>query len=65
MKPCAFTENRPLMINEDQPDRSQHVDTEQEEDPEAGYPRELNKCGLLVSLGISLGVVALLVIGIV
>lgn len=66
MKPYAFTESRPCMINEDHPDPSPDADVEQqEEDPEVSYPRELNKRGLLVSLGVSLGVVALLVIAIV
>ena len=65
MKPYAFAESRPWMINEDHPDPSPDADTEQDEDPQISYPRELNKRGLLVSLGVSLGVVALLVIAIV
>lgn len=62
MKPDAFTESRPWMIDEDHPDPSLDVDVEQEAEREVSYPRELNKQGLLVSLGVSLGVVALLVI---
>ncbi|WP_134084460.1 hypothetical protein [Thiohalophilus thiocyanatoxydans] len=62
MKPDAFTESRPGMINEDHPDPSPDADVDQEADPQVSYPRELNKQGLLVLLGVSLGVVALLVI---
>ncbi|MFP3873312.1 MAG: hypothetical protein ACLFQT_05300 [Thiohalophilus sp.] len=65
MKPYVFAESRPWMINEDHPASSSDADAGEEEDPEVSYPRELNKRGLLVSLGVSLGVVALLVIAIV
>lgn len=65
MKPCALTENRPPMIDEDRSDRVPHTDPEQDETPEARYPRELNKRGLLVSLVVSAAVVGLLVISLV
>lgn len=64
MKPYTFTDNRPLMLNEEQADHAQQpADTGRDEAIEANYPRELNKRGLLVSLGISVAVVALLIVG--
>lgn len=63
MKPYTFTDNRSLMINEKQTDQPQEsAETEQDEAFEANYPRELNKRGLLVSLGISVALVGVLII---
>ena len=62
MKPYALTENRPLRINESYSEQSPN-DAEQEEHQEIPYPRELSKPGLLVSLGITMVVVGLLIVG--
>lgn len=66
MKPFALTENRSLMSDGEQPPRSQNdaeAGEEESPDPEAIYPRDLDKRGLLVSLGVSVIVVALLIFG--
>lgn len=63
MKPYTFTDNRPLMINEDHADQSQQpADTEQDDAFETNYPRDLNKRGLLLSLGISVAVIGFLIV---
>ena len=65
MKPYALTEDRPLRINEFYSDSKPSLDDEPEEHQEIAYPRELSKRGLLVSVGITAAVVALLVFAIV
>jgi hypothetical protein len=66
MKPYALTENQPPMVKEDHPAHLQHEDSpgeEEQPDPEASYPRDFDKRGLLISGLISIIVVGLLILG--